>query len=128
MFKPMCVCVCGPTCEVFLSELDQWENHAVSHLVGELRVQRVQLDHTKQIIQKYQAPHKNTARKRATAKHLEGFQFILLRTETFAASYSCSKRNQCRQCPCFMKRIVKPAVYSDIGNRATYCTNKPILL
>lgn len=54
MFKPMCVCLCGPTCEVFLSELDQWENHAVSHLVGQLRVQRVQLDHTKQIIQKYQ--------------------------------------------------------------------------
>lgn len=44
--------MCGPTCEVFLSELDQGENHAVSHLVGQLGVERVQLDHTKYISQK----------------------------------------------------------------------------
>lgn len=43
--------MCGPTCEVFLSELDQGENHAVSHLVGQLGVERVQLDHTKYISQ-----------------------------------------------------------------------------
>lgn len=34
------------TCEVFLSELDQGENHTVCHLVGQLRVERIQLDHT----------------------------------------------------------------------------------
>lgn len=28
------VCVSVPTCEVFFSELDQGEDHAVSHLVG----------------------------------------------------------------------------------------------
>lgn len=39
------VSVCGSTCEVLLSELDQWKNHAVSHLGGQFRVQRVQLDH-----------------------------------------------------------------------------------
>lgn len=39
----------APTCEVLLSELDQWENHAVSHLVGQLRVERIQLEPTKQI-------------------------------------------------------------------------------
>lgn len=41
---------CGPTCEVLLSELDQGEDHAVSHLVGQVRVERVQLDKTKQIV------------------------------------------------------------------------------
>lgn len=44
--------MCGPTCEVFLSELDQGENHAVGHLVGQLGVERVQLEHTKYISQK----------------------------------------------------------------------------
>lgn len=39
------ISACGSTCEVFLSELDQWKNHAVSHLGGQLRVKRVQLDH-----------------------------------------------------------------------------------
>lgn len=53
----------APTCEVLLSELDQWENHAVSHLVGQLRVERIQLEPTKQITHKYQALHKNTNRK-----------------------------------------------------------------
>lgn len=86
----LCTCGSGPTCKVFLSELDQGENHAVSHLVGQVRVERVQLDNTKQIIQKYQALHKDTDRF-TLAKHLEGFQFISICTVTFAASYSCSK-------------------------------------
>lgn len=43
---------CGPTCEVLLPELDQWENHAVGHLVGQLGVERVQLENEEQIIQK----------------------------------------------------------------------------
>lgn len=45
--------MCGPTCEVFLSELNQWENHAVGHLVGQDSVERIQLstqNTTKQII------------------------------------------------------------------------------
>lgn len=33
----------GPTCEVFLSELNQWENHAVGHLVGQVSVEGIQL-------------------------------------------------------------------------------------
>lgn len=42
----MCMYVYIPTCKVFLAKLDQGEDHAVSHLVGELRVERVQLDDT----------------------------------------------------------------------------------
>lgn len=45
------------TCEVLLSELDQGEDHAVSHLVGELRVEGVQLHQAKQ---KHQGHDKDT--------------------------------------------------------------------
>ncbi len=43
----------------------------------------------------------NTNIKSLLAKHHEGFQFILLRTATFAASYSCS-RADCRRGFCYI--------------------------
>lgn len=79
-------------------------------------------DYTKKK-KKNQALHKNTNRKWTIAKHLEGFQLVLLFTVTFAARYSSTERNCCRQCLCyiikclhcvtvhFMKKIVQPAAY-----------------
>lgn len=75
------------------------------------------------LYKKNQALHKNTNRKWTIAKHLEGFQLVLLFTVTFAARHSSTERNRCRQCLCyiikclhcvtvhFMKKIVQPAAH-----------------